>query len=113
MHPSLNYHILFFRQYPSLKLHIVSYSNSPAALWHIFPDITHINVNNVPKLAILNLIFQGITLPETTYFVCILNGQAIWLGLLDKKHIKVHFEFGRLKIFQELTLPETAHFVVW
>ena len=38
------------------------------AIWHSFPDITHIKVNNGLKSIILNLIeiFQGISLPETT-----------------------------------------------
>ena len=45
----------FFRSYPSLKPHILFYSNG-LDKWHGFPDITHINVNNGYKSAILSMI---------------------------------------------------------
>ena len=58
----------FFRQYPSLKPHILFHSNG-LAIWHSLPDITHINVNNSLKSAIMNLIemFQAMSLSETAH----------------------------------------------
>ena len=41
--------------YPSLKPYILFYSNG-LAIWHSFPNITHIKVNNGIKSVILNLI---------------------------------------------------------
>ena len=38
----------------SLKLHILFYSNG-LAVWHGFPDITHINVNNDCKSNLIEL----------------------------------------------------------
>ena len=52
--------------------HILFHSNGPA-IWHSFPDITHIKVNNGSKASILNLIelafFQVISLHVTAHFV--------------------------------------------
>ena len=45
----------FLRVYPWLKPHIL-FSSNHLAIWHSFPDINHLNVNNGLKLAILNLI---------------------------------------------------------
>ena len=45
----------FFKAYTSLKPHILFYSNG-LPIWHGFPDITHIEINNSRKSAILNLI---------------------------------------------------------
>ena len=45
----------YFRDYPSLKPRILFCSNG-LAIWRSFPDITHINVNNNVRSAILNLI---------------------------------------------------------
>ena len=47
--------LIFFTAYPSLIPHILFYINGPA-IWHGFPDITHIEVNNGRKLVILSLI---------------------------------------------------------
>ena len=59
----------FFRAYRSLKPHILLYSNG-LAIWHRFPDITHIKVINRLKLSIFEFdqvdISQGISLSETT-----------------------------------------------
>ena len=47
------------------------YSNG-LAIWHGFPDITHIKVNNARKSAILNFdqvkSSQGISRPETSQY---------------------------------------------
>ena len=64
--------LAFLRVYPSLKPHISFYSNH-IAIWHSFPDITHINVNGGLELAIfklIKLIFSGNirSLPETAAF---------------------------------------------
>ena len=47
------------------------------AIWHSFPDIIHIIVNNGFKSAT---------------FCFILNGLAIWFGLPDIRHIKVNYD---------------------
>ena len=55
-----------------MKPHIFFFNNG-LAIWHGFPDITHIKVNNCCKSTILNLIlveiFQGMSLSEITHFV--------------------------------------------
>ena len=63
----------FSGHYPSLKPHILFYSNG-LAIWHSFPDITHTEVNDGLKSAILNLteftFFKAYgSLPETADFV--------------------------------------------
>ena len=60
-----------FRAFHSMKPPFF-YNNGPA-IWHGFPDITHIKVNDGCKSTILNLIlveiFQGMSLSEITHFV--------------------------------------------
>ena len=81
-----------------MKPHILIYSNG-LAIWHSFHDITHIKVNNCLKSIILNLIviFQGISLPETTQSFCFLLN--VWVC-----HIS-----GLLK----LIMAESRPFWIW
>ena len=62
--------LTFFRAYPFLKPHILFYGDAPA-IWHGFPDINYIKVNNDRKSAIFNWVefYQGISLPQTAHFV--------------------------------------------
>ena len=43
--------LIFFKAYPSLKAHFFVVCNG-LAIWHSFPDITHIKVNNGLKSTI-------------------------------------------------------------
>ena len=60
----------FFRSYPSLKRHILFYRNG-LAIWHGFPDTTHIMDNNGHEHFEYDEAenFQDIPLLEIAYFV--------------------------------------------
>ena len=64
----------FFGAYHHLKLYILFYGDG-LAIWHGFPDITHIYVNKSRKSTIFNLIelkfFKGYhdIPPNTAHFV--------------------------------------------
>ena len=66
---------------------IVFYSND-LAIWHGFPDITHIKVNNGRHFIELQF-FRAFSSMET-HILFYSNNQAIWHDLLDIKYIKVN-----------------------
>ena len=61
-------------------------------IWHSFPDITHNNVNNGLKSAILNLIkSQFFRAYPYLQLHILFYSLAIWQGLPDIRHIEVNY----------------------
>ena len=106
---------------PFIKSHILLYGNS-LAIWHGFPDITHIEVNNGSKsfasqaFWIFELKFVRAYPPwNRTFFIAIVV--AIWQVffsdiLVNIGHKSGHFKFRWVEIFQGISHSETTHFVL-
>ena len=102
-----------------LKQYILFYGNG-LGIWHCFPDIMHIKVNNGGKSAILNFyldeIFHALSLPEATHFVLWWwSSYMFQTRFPDNTHIKLqfwkqvgHFKFDQVEIFQGIYLPDTT-----
>ena len=105
----------------SLKQYILFYIVK-LAIWHDFPDITHIKVSNGRKSAILNFIVLIFFMKYPSLNPHILfnsNGLAIWHGLPDITHIKVN-NGRKSAILNTINLKlgiyvisETANFALW
>ena len=77
------FELTFFMAHRTLKPHILFYSNG-LAIWHSFPDIIHIKVNNgrkSPFLHLIELIFFRAYPTLKPHILLHSNGQAIWHGL--------------------------------